>query len=146
MSPPLHSITPSCEFVVHILRKLDHELALAASADGPSRLSTHMKTNWIRYAYTKRNWVRRLRWDRATVCIAPLRIVESVESGSKTYFNERSCSSSLVIKRMIVHVGMVLNVPRRMHWPRRCTQRRSNQPSHRFRVRGSGFQTQPGWQ
>lgn len=77
---------------------LNHELAFTASVDGPSRLSTHMKTNWIRYAYTKRNWVRRLRWERATVCMAPLRMVESVESGSKTYFNERSCSSSSVIK------------------------------------------------
>jgi hypothetical protein len=130
----------------HIPRKLDHELALAASVDGPSRLSTHMKTNWIRYAYTKRNWVRRLRWERATVCIAPLRIVESVESGSKTYFNERSCSSSLVTERIVICGGVDLNSPRRRHWPRKCTRRRSNQPSHRFRVQVSGSQTQPGWQ
>ena len=27
----------------------NHELVFAPKVDGPSRLSTHMKTNWIRY-------------------------------------------------------------------------------------------------
>lgn len=68
----------------------NHELPVAAAEDGPSRLSTHMKTNWMMYEYTNRNCVRRLRWERATVCMAPARMDESAESGSRTYFNERS--------------------------------------------------------
>lgn len=44
-----------------------------------------------------RNWVRRLRCERAMVCIEPVRIEASlVESGSRTYFNERSWKASLV--------------------------------------------------
>lgn len=39
----------------------------------------------------KRNWVRRLRWERATVCMVPVRMEASlVESGRRTYFRERS--------------------------------------------------------
>lgn len=38
-----------------------------------------------------RNCVRRLRCERATVCMDPVRIEASlVESGSRTYFKERS--------------------------------------------------------
>lgn len=38
-----------------------------------------------------KNWVRRLRWERATVCIEPVRMeVSLVESGRRTYLRERS--------------------------------------------------------
>lgn len=38
-----------------------------------------------------RNWVRRFRCERATVCIDPVRNDASlVESGSRTYFRDRS--------------------------------------------------------
>lgn len=58
--------------------------------------------------------MRRLRCDRATVCIDPVRMDASlVESGSRTYFNERSWRVSEFSTRK-GHAAEQ-NIPRRTH-------------------------------
>ena len=61
-------------------------LAVALSC----RLSIHIKMNCTTYEYKNRNCVRRLFWERATVCMPlPAGVVEE-ESGRRTYLRERS--------------------------------------------------------
>lgn len=76
------------------------------------------------------------------VCIEPVRIVASVESGSKTYFNERSYQTEAVSD--IIFEQQVINSPRRMHLPERCKRKPSSPPSPQSLGQESRFRTQPG--
>lgn len=67
-----------------------HDATFAPTLSLSCRVKIHMKMNCTTYEYRNKNWVRRFRWERATVCIPLPAGVWEEESGRRTYLRERS--------------------------------------------------------